>query len=332
MTYESDPTRWTQSPREAPDSLRAVFDAGRREGPSDAQMRALALKLAAIGGGAAVAASAATAHASAAAAGGSAMTGGGMLSLTKVAVSIALIGAAATGTALLRRSETPTEAPRPRVHAVASPSTDADAAEEIEAAPVAPRVTTRSEPTPSAPRAPAREIPSAEPAQRASRATERERESERASTTRRATDETTAAAPTRERASTRGERMTTTRAISTASVTHVRGARKSEASARASERTPEASAGDAPQAEEIDLLRRARAALAARPREAFRLTEQHRSEYPSGVFTQERDALAVEALLRSGELKLARELAEAFVRRYPSSPHAHRFRETMNLQ
>lgn len=49
------------------------------------------------------------------------------------------------------------------------------------------------------------------------------------------------------------------------------------------------------------------------------------------MFVQERDALAIEALLRAGELKLARELAEAFVSRYPSSPHAHRLRETMKL-
>jgi len=50
------------------------------------------------------------------------------------------------------------------------------------------------------------------------------------------------------------------------------------------------------------------------------------------VFTQERDALAVEALMRAGDMKGARARAEDFVGRYPSSPHAHRFRETMNIQ
>jgi outer membrane protein assembly factor BamD (BamD/ComL family) len=89
--------------------------------------------------------------------------------------------------------------------------------------------------------------------------------------------------------------------------------------------------GQAKQQSEIDLLRSARAALASRPREAYQLTEQHRNLYPQGVFTQEREALAVEALLRTGDLKLARELAEVFVKRYPSSPHAHRFREAMQL-
>jgi hypothetical protein len=82
---------------------------------------------------------------------------------------------------------------------------------------------------------------------------------------------------------------------------------------------------------EVELLRQARAALAGRPREAFALTEQHRQHYAHGTFVQERDALAIEALLRAGELDMARDLARRFVRDYPSSPHAHRFREKMGL-
>ena len=50
------------------------------------------------------------------------------------------------------------------------------------------------------------------------------------------------------------------------------------------------------------------------------------------MFTQERDALAVEALLRAGDMDRARSLAEKFIAKYPTSPHAHRFRETMKLQ
>ena len=70
---------------------------------------------------------------------------------------------------------------------------------------------------------------------------------------------------------------------------------------------------------------------AERPREAFALTEQHREHYARGTFAQERDALAIEALMRAGEMDMARDLARRFVRTYPSSPHAHRFRETMGL-
>ena len=50
------------------------------------------------------------------------------------------------------------------------------------------------------------------------------------------------------------------------------------------------------------------------------------------VFAQERDALAVEALLRNGDNDEARQRAERFVEQYPTSPHAHRFRESMGLR
>ncbi len=79
-------------------------------------------------------------------------------------------------------------------------------------------------------------------------------------------------------------------------------------------------------------MRRARATLTNRPREAFAITQEHRELYPNGVFAQERDALAIEALMRAGEMSTARALAERFVREHPSSPHAHRFIETMNLR
>ena len=35
---------------------------------------------------------------------------------------------------------------------------------------------------------------------------------------------------------------------------------------------------------------------------------------------------------RAGDARLARSLAEQFVRRHPDSPHAHRFREKMGIQ
>jgi outer membrane protein assembly factor BamD (BamD/ComL family) len=82
-------------------------------------------------------------------------------------------------------------------------------------------------------------------------------------------------------------------------------------------------------ASEVDLLRQARAVLASRPREAFAITQSHRQQYPQGVFAQERDALAIEALMRAGEMGTARGLAERFVREHPSSPHTHRFNETI---
>jgi hypothetical protein len=43
---------------------------------------------------------------------------------------------------------------------------------------------------------------------------------------------------------------------------------------------------------------------------------------PSGLLTQEREALLIEALATSGEREAARRRAAAFLARYPRSPHA----------
>ena len=98
MTYNTDPSRWTDSLAEAPDALRAPFAAARNEGPSDLQMKALALKLAALSAGTAAAATAATAKAAASTtAGGAAAASAGTFSMAKVAISVALFGASITG-------------------------------------------------------------------------------------------------------------------------------------------------------------------------------------------------------------------------------------------
>ncbi len=326
MTYHSDPTRWTQSPGEAPELLRGGLEAAGREGPSDLQMRALALKLAAVGTGAALAAGAAGAKASTTAAGaGLAVTGSSVL--TKIAVSVALIGAAATGGTLLLRQgpdsartntaggNTPvvqqSEAARPELAqpAFVRPSP-------AQPALVAPRVEARPLVAPAVAGAAAVVSPAAAAAQVAQ------------------------AAPIQQEAAPSTEQADVTRAELAKSERRER--RHARAEERASEPVAAAAAapvtsevvqikGEPKQASEIDLLSKARSALAARPREAYRLTEEHKSLFPQGVFAQERDALAVEALQRSGDLTHARALAEVFLKRYPSSPAAHRFRETMHL-
>jgi len=323
MTYQSDPTRWTQSHGDAPELLRSAFDAGTREGPSDLQMRALALKLAAVGGGAAIAAGASTAHASATAGGGALASGGGAFTLTKIAVSLALIGAAATGTVLWQRSETSSTLARQTAQQVSSqhaeqavaPSVAPGSAGSVSAAargeseqPTPAQAVAAPElaPTPAAPAVLA-EGPS--PAVEADPVV--------------VDTGTKAASEARQARSVRRSERHAARNDTAVSSPNAARSGDSVAVERVS--------GQRQQMSEIDLLRSARSALAARPREAYRLTEEHRSQYPQGVFTQERDALAVEALVRAGELKLARELAEVFVKRYPSSPHAHRFRESMKL-
>jgi hypothetical protein len=57
-------------------------------------------------------------------------------------------------------------------------------------------------------------------------------------------------------------------------------------------------------------------------RGALALLDALRRDYPQGVLAQERDALAVEALLALGERAKARALAAQFLVRYPASPHA----------
>ncbi len=56
------------------------------------------------------------------------------------------------------------------------------------------------------------------------------------------------------------------------------------------------------------------------------LLEQARLRFPQGVLRQERDALAIEALVQSGQRQLAIERAKTFFRSYPDSPHAARVR------
>jgi hypothetical protein len=338
MTYHSDPTRWSQSQLSSSDQgselLRDAFSAGTREGPSDLQMRALALKLAAVGTGVAVTATAATAygtHAGVTAAGG-ALKSAGAFTLSKLAVSIALVGAAATAAVLLQRgAEVPERARAARQQVVqqqtTAPSSAADtatvAARAVVTAPavtapavaapvVAPAVVAPAQARPAQPRnAPeqADRVTSAAAVEVAPRAQATE------------LDTSVNEAPSsRSHQTARVERH----AARADTDTHTKSSRSITIVSKS-----EHVAGH--QLSEIELLRSARASLAAQPREAYRLAEQHKELYPQGVFAQERDALAVEALQRAGDLKLARQRAQAFVQRYPSSPHAHRFRETMGL-
>ena len=59
-----------------------------------------------------------------------------------------------------------------------------------------------------------------------------------------------------------------------------------------------------------------------RPEDALRLLDAARTEFAAGALVQEREALAIEALSRSGRREAARARAAAFLRAYPGSPHA----------
>lgn len=57
---------------------------------------------------------------------------------------------------------------------------------------------------------------------------------------------------------------------------------------------------------------------------ALGMLEQIRLKFPGGVLAQEREALAIEALARSGRKADASARASAFVKAYPTSPLAAR--------
>jgi hypothetical protein len=77
---------------------------------------------------------------------------------------------------------------------------------------------------------------------------------------------------------------------------------------------------------ELELLKRAQAALDADPGTTLALAGEHLRAHPDGVFAQERELLAIEALLKLRQRARAVERAQAFVQRFPASPHGRRVR------
>lgn len=79
--------------------------------------------------------------------------------------------------------------------------------------------------------------------------------------------------------------------------------------------------------EESLSLRRARSALhAGNAILALALLEEAQRAFPRPILGQEREALSIEALVKSGAMSAARQRAQAFVTRYPQSPHSDRLR------
>lgn len=77
--------------------------------------------------------------------------------------------------------------------------------------------------------------------------------------------------------------------------------------------------------EENDLLNQARGALrGGDPGRAMAILEQARQKFPGGVLGQEREALTIEALAKSGAREAASARAAAFIAAHPTSPHAAR--------
>lgn len=75
---------------------------------------------------------------------------------------------------------------------------------------------------------------------------------------------------------------------------------------------------------EAQLLQRAHDALQSGPARALELTREHAARFPSGVLAQEREVVAIEALVQLGRADEARTRAASFIQAYPGSAHRRR--------
>lgn len=80
---------------------------------------------------------------------------------------------------------------------------------------------------------------------------------------------------------------------------------------------------ESPEAE-VKLLERAQDALRTSPDEALALSADHAKRFPSGMLVQEREVIAVEALVKTGRRDEARARADRFKTRFPGSSHTRR--------
>ncbi|MBN2193614.1 MAG: hypothetical protein JW751_12425 [Polyangiaceae bacterium] len=81
-------------------------------------------------------------------------------------------------------------------------------------------------------------------------------------------------------------------------------------------------------ADEAALLERARSALGSSPAIALSLTEEHRSAFPSGQLSAERELVAIDALERLGRSAEARRRAAPLLAA-PNGPYARRVRRIL---
>lgn len=113
------------------------------------------------------------------------------------------------------------------------------------------------------------------------------------------------------------------------SVAEIVAAVKAELAKRPAPPAAEAARAAMPAPGETSLLRSARHALATAPNRTLSLTDEHLRRYPHGMLDQEREALAIEALVNLGRISEARARAQTFERAYPDSPHRARIQHVL---
>jgi hypothetical protein len=85
--------------------------------------------------------------------------------------------------------------------------------------------------------------------------------------------------------------------------------------------TLELSAQASNQPSDLELLQQARAVLVTSPAEALALAREHAARFPGSAVAQERELIAIAALVRLGRHQEAQARAEHFRRTYPTSAH-----------
>jgi hypothetical protein len=97
------------------------------------------------------------------------------------------------------------------------------------------------------------------------------------------------------------------------------------ARAAASASSPSPNAATASDAKvEMDLLRKAQTELTTDPKGALATCDEHARRFPRGALAQERDVLAIDALVQLGRKTEAASRAAQFVARYPGSAYRAR--------
>ncbi|WP_433935512.1 hypothetical protein AB3662_12345 [Sorangium cellulosum] len=81
---------------------------------------------------------------------------------------------------------------------------------------------------------------------------------------------------------------------------------------------------------ESNLIDRARAAAAQDPDAALAAVSEHQREFPGGRLAEEREYVAIRALMRLGRVDEARARAASFLARYPSTSYADRVNRAVN--
>jgi hypothetical protein len=91
-------------------------------------------------------------------------------------------------------------------------------------------------------------------------------------------------------------------------------------------RSRRAAAAVPPAEDETSHLARARALARTDPAAALPVLEEGQRRWPKGLFSEEREALAIGCLVQLGRAEEARTRADAFVSTYPDGPFAERVR------